>query len=323
MPEEAKHIVHRVVSDVKKTPRVKILRIWQLLTAIFIILLVASIATSGFRISRSKALSEGQISDKMEKFVNENLVQGQATATVKSVEELDGVYFLSLDVNGQSFESYATKDGRLFFPQAISVNEAHLPPAAETSVPALEVGDAPVKGNDDAPITIVEFSDFSCPFCGAASGKTESAVEYMKSRDSSWEAPIPKIIEEYVDTGKARLVFKYFPGHGAGEDAMKVAWCADEQGKFWEVHDVFFENQNLIEDAEKLKELAVEAGVDRAKLEECYESGRYDGGLASDTNEGRAAGVSGTPTFFINGKVVSGAQSFSVFRQMIEAELSG
>lgn len=130
MAEEAKHIVHGAVSDVKKTPRIKILRIWQLLTAIFAILLVASIATSGFRISRSNALSEGQISDKMEKFVNENLLQGQATATVKSIEELDGVYFLSLDVNGQSFETYATKDGSLFFPQAIktgvAVNEAGL-----------------------------------------------------------------------------------------------------------------------------------------------------------------------------------------------------
>ncbi len=327
MAEEAKHIVHGVSSDVKKTQRVKILRIWQFLTAISVILLVVSIATSGFRTSNSNALSEGQISDKIEKFVNENLLQGQATATVKNVKEINGIYLLSLDVNGQAFETYATKDGSLFFPQAIktsvAVNEAGQEDSSGKSPDLVEVGNAPIKGVGDAPVTIIEFSDLSCPYCAAAAGKNQDAIDYLKSKDASWEAPLPRIFEDYVETGKVRFAFKYFPGHGTGENAMKLALCADEQGRFWEVHDVFFENQNLVEDAGALKELAAGIGVDREELEACYESGKYDSRLVSDGNEGRAAGVSGTPTFFINGKVVSGAQSFSVFKQMIEAELSG
>ncbi len=308
---------------------VKVLRVWQFLTLAFAILFLVSMATSGFKLSGSGELSGEQVSKKTADFINGNLLQGQATALVKDVKEADGLYLLTIDIGGQPLESYVTKDGVLLFPQAINMGEAlkeESQAGSEEGIPAparLEVGEAPVKGREDAPVTVIEFSDFSCPFCGAASGKTASVVEYMKSREPSWEAPLPGIIEEYVETGKAKVVFKYFPGHGAGGEAMKLAWCADEQGMFWEVHDAFFENQGVIEDAEKLKEIAAEAGVDRAMLEECHESGRHDGRLASEADEGRAAGVSGTPAFFINGARVSGAQSFSVFKQMIEAELSG
>ncbi len=107
--------------------------------------------------------------------------------------------------------------------------------------------DDPVKGNKDAGVTIIVFSDPSCPFCAAAAGAPEM-VSYMQSRSPSWQPPVPGIMEEYVDTGKVKIVFKYFPGHGSGKTAMKALWCANEQGKFWELHDLVFANQAAISD---------------------------------------------------------------------------
>lgn len=112
--------------------------------------------------------------------------------------------------------------------------------------PALAADD-PVKGDKNAPVTIIVFSDPSCPFCAAAAGAPEM-VSYMQSRSPSWQPPVPGIMKEYVDTGKVKIAFKYFPGHGLGKTAMKVLWCANEQGKFWELHDLVFANQEAISD---------------------------------------------------------------------------
>ncbi len=188
----------------------------------------------------------------------------------------------------------------------------------------LEVGNAPVKGPKDAKVTVVLFSDPSCPFCGAAAGTAADVVAYMKQRSPTWEAPIPGIIKEYVDTGKARIVFKYYPGHGKGIDAMEMMWCANEQEKFWEMHDLLFANQKLMEagDVAGLKTVALGlSSLDKDKFETCVADDKYKAQYDADTQEGQAAGVEGTPAFFINGKLVSGAQPFSALKQAIEAEL--
>lgn len=191
----------------------------------------------------------------------------------------------------------------------------------------LEVGNAPTKGPNNAKVTIVVFSDPSCPFCGAAAGKNQQIIDYLKTRDSSWTPAIPGIIKDYVDTGKARIVFKFFPGHGAGADAMKIMWCANEQDKFWEIHDVMFANQDKMNppsDMDVLKQLAVSSGLDSAKLDSCLteNSAAYDTRMGQETQEGRAARVTGTPAFFINGKIIEGAVSYGVIKQVIDAELA-
>lgn len=188
----------------------------------------------------------------------------------------------------------------------------------------IELGSSPSRGSDDAPVTIVEFSDFSCPFCGGASGANLEVVNYLKSRDPSWEAPVPKIMETYVKTGKVKYVFKYFPGHGSGQQAHLVGRCLYEQNPegFWQYHDLVFAEQDNTNNEARMKELAVQSGADSAKLESCLESGKYDSSLTQETNEGRAAGVQGTPGFFVNGISVSGAQSFSAIQRVIESELS-
>lgn len=184
----------------------------------------------------------------------------------------------------------------------------------------------PVLGEANAPVTIVEFSDPSCPFCAAAHGDNEQLVATMKSRSASWTPAIPGIIDNYVKTGKARIVYKYFPGHGTGVEAMKLAWCANEQGKFWETMGLFFANQDNIQDVAKLKEYIAQTGVDMTQLESCYSSGKYNSKIDADTAQGRAIatklGSFGTPAFIINGEPVIGAVPFSDIQQVIDSKLA-
>src|SRR3989344_7581290 len=107
----------------------------------------------------------------------------------------------------------------------------------------LEIGNSPVLGNANAPVTIYEFSDFSCPYCAAAEGYNQPVISSLKARDSSWEAPFPKIVEEYVNTGKVKIVFKYSPGHGTGVPAHLIALALQEQNLFWKFHEEAFANQ--------------------------------------------------------------------------------
>jgi len=183
-----------------------------------------------------------------------------------------------------------------------------------------------VKGPVTAPVTIIVYSDPSCPYCAAAAGGSEM-VAYMQSRSAGYEAAVPGIIKNYVDKGKVRIVFRYYLGHGRGAEAMNIMLCANEQGKFWEVHDLFFNNQNLMNngnaaDVEGLKKLATDNGIDSGKLEACLSSNKYDAKLQNDMQLGKASGVSGTPAFAVNGKLVVGAQPFSALKAVIDAELS-
>jgi len=186
---------------------------------------------------------------------------------------------------------------------------------------SLEIGNSPVLGNSSANITIFEFSDFSCPFCAAANGYNEEAIAALKSRDSSWEAPMPKIISDYVETGKAKIVFKYSRGHGTGQNAQVIGWCLNEQNLFWEFHDLAFANQKDIMDSDKMKFLALGLGADATKLDECLSSNRYNSRLNEEDNYASSVGVSGTPTFFVNGKKIEGAVSYSEFKSLIDSEL--
>jgi protein-disulfide isomerase len=189
----------------------------------------------------------------------------------------------------------------------------------------VKVGNAPVKGSKSAKVDIVVFSDPSCPFCGGAAGMNKEVVDYLKSRSPSWTPSVPNIIKDYVDTGKARISFKYFPGHGKGIEAMEMMWCANEQGKFWEMHDVMFANQNLMEkgDVAGLKAAAeTVSGLDKTAFETCIAGDKYAAQYDADTQEGSQYGVQGTPAFFINGNLVEGAVPYSQIKTVIDKELN-
>ncbi|MFH1391267.1 MAG: DsbA family protein [Candidatus Diapherotrites archaeon] len=166
--------------------------------------------------------------------------------------------------------------------------------------------DDAVEGNADAPITIVEFSDFQCPFCSRFYTDT-----------------LGKLRENYVDTGKVKIIYRDFPlsFHPEATPAAEAAECAGDQGKFYEMHDKIFENQESIS-AASYKQWAADLGLNTEQFNSCVDDGTHAAEVRADFADGQAAGVSGTPTFFINGQKVVGAQPYSVFEQIIEAELA-
>jgi len=162
----------------------------------------------------------------------------------------------------------------------------------------------PSRGPEDAPITLVEFSDFECPFC----------VRVLPTLD--------QVEETYGD--QVRIVYRQFPLNAIHPNAQlsaEASLCADAQGKFWEMHDAIFEARGKA-DAEQLKTIAAGLGLDSEIFDGCLDSREFRDRVLEDMEAGRQAGVTGTPALFINGRFLSGAQPFSVVSRVIDDELT-
>ena len=170
---------------------------------------------------------------------------------------------------------------------------------------------APALGRADAPVTIVEFSDFQCPYC----------QRYFSST-------FPELKRDYIDTGKVRYVFLDYPLdqiHPQARGAAVAAHCAEEQGKFWAMHDLLFQNQTALQPVQ-LSQHARKLGLDGKAFDACLAAGRSGSRIAASMAEGVAAGVSGTPGFVIgktagnvvDGTLIVGAQPTEVFRKAID-----
>jgi protein-disulfide isomerase len=162
----------------------------------------------------------------------------------------------------------------------------------------------PSKGAENAPVTIVEFSDFQCPYC------------------QRQEEALHKILAEYP--GRVRLVFRDFPLdiHPNAQKAAQAAACADDQGKFWPMHDKLFENQGALE-ADKLKAYARQAGLDGKQFDTCLDKDATKERVEKSLMEGEHAGVDGTPALFVNGRLLSGATSYEDLKSAVDDELAG
>ena len=161
----------------------------------------------------------------------------------------------------------------------------------------------PVRGVASAPVTIIEFSDYQCPFCA----RVNPALEQVR--------------KTYGD--KVKIVFKDFPlpNHPQAPKAAEAAHCAGEQGTYWELHDHMFANQRAL-NVPELKQYAATLGLDAAKFNQCLDSGKHAGLVAAGTAQGERMGVNSTPTLYINGRPLIGAQPFEAFKQIIDEELS-
>jgi protein-disulfide isomerase len=160
------------------------------------------------------------------------------------------------------------------------------------------------RGPEGAPVVIVEFSDFGCPYC-------KTVVPTLK-----------QLTAQYPD--KIRWVFRDFPIanlHPAAPKAHQAARCAGAQGKFWEYHDVLFERSPR-QSPEELRQYAKDLLLDAAQFEQCLESNAQEAAVDADIQDGRRLGVSGTPMFFINGRALVGAQPLAAFQKVIESELA-
>ena len=174
---------------------------------------------------------------------------------------------------------------------------------ADTDIFKVPVGDSYSKGPKDALVTIVEFSDFQCPFCSRAN------------------PTLAKVTEEYGD--QVRIVFKHqpLPFHKDARLASKYALAAGEQGKFWEMHDKLFSNSKALKE-DQLKGYASDLGLDQGKIDAYLTSGAPEKAIQADQALARKIGANGTPTFFINGKQLVGAQPFPAFKSAIDSALS-
>jgi protein-disulfide isomerase len=167
----------------------------------------------------------------------------------------------------------------------------------------IATADSPSQGPTNAPIELVEFSDFQCPFCYRA------------------HPTVKQVLNTYGS--KVRFVYRNYPlpNHPNARPAAEAAQCANEQGQFWAYHDRLFADQNKLGDAD-LRASAVALGLDAPKFNACLDSHKYKPRVDADLQAGNEAGVNGTPAFFINGRMISGAQPYDEFKKVIDEELA-
>lgn len=200
---------------------------------------------------------------------------------------------------------------------AFGNRDGYAPPKTNTVVDYAD--DDPYLGSKDAPVTVVEFSDFQCPFCRRY-----------------WRDIIPRLKEEYINTGRVRFVYRDFPLsniHPGAEPAALAAECADDQGKFWEMHDkIFLEQDKRATRPDKMDTVSftevdlevwgAEIGLNADEYNRCRAERRYAAEVAKDLSDGSAAGVNGTPGTFVNDRFINGAVPYDQLRGAIEAELA-
>ena len=250
----------------------------------------------------------------------ENLVGQEVTAKAKPVtaEDVDRFYAAAKDrippnqpdIKAQIrtfLESQNQGQRRQEFVSALRADArvtVRLEPPPVTRQ-AVSIDGAPVRGEAAAPITLVEFSDFHCPFCRRV------------------KPTLARLLEQYA--GKIRLVYKDLPLdslHPQARRAAEAGRCAGEQGKFWEYHDLLIDRGNDASDG-TLTAVAAQAGLDGPAFNACLASGKFREAIQRDVAEAERLGISGTPAFFINGRALSGAQPFETFARIIDEELSG
>jgi protein-disulfide isomerase len=181
--------------------------------------------------------------------------------------------------------------------QRYKVNIALQPPKVDVSI-----DDDPILGAKDAPVTIVEFSDFQCPYCRRV------------------QPTLKRLMQAYE--GKVKLVFRDFPLrniHPQAQKAAEAAQCADDQDKFWPYHDKLFEQTAL--QIDDLKKYAEELGLDMDAFSACLASDKYAAEVEKDLQDGRQIGVNSTPSFYINGQPLSGAAAYENFQELVDAAL--
>ncbi|MEK6891326.1 MAG: thioredoxin domain-containing protein [Nanoarchaeota archaeon] len=289
---------------------------WMLSTVILgiiaIILLVMVLSNGSIG-----GVSQSKLKPQIESFVNTQLIQ-EGGATVTDIKTESGLYVATVSVDGEAVPLYFTKDGK-FINQGTPLtpingdgsatnpdDSGNIPTPGDTIVQA-SVDDDAVLGSPTAKVTIVEFSDFQCPFCEKFYSETFSQLK-----------------TNYIDTGKVKLVFRDFPLtqlHPMAQKSAEATECTRAKGgdtAFWKMHDKIFENQGSLS-IDNLKKWSKEIGYN---IDTCLDSGEKAAEVNKDAADGDSYGVTGTPSFFINGRVIEGAYPYASFQQVIDEELA-
>lgn len=258
------------------------------------------------KILNSQEVAEKTVSFLNEVFLNPKNLQGK----VRNTSRYGELYQIYVDIirNGEVADTqpvWVTRDGEIVIFDLMNMSEK--PAIPEPKRVSVSEDDDPYIGSENAPVVIIEFSDYQCPFCQRFYKQTEK-----------------RLLEEY--RGKIKLVYRDFPLeqiHPLALNASVAANCAGEQGKYWELHDLLFENVQEWSKTGNFTKYAMELGLDVDKFEACLSNKSMVDEVRKDLQDGLKAGVTGTPTFFINGIPVTGAQPYEVFKQIIDQELAG
>lgn len=263
----------------------------------------------------------------LQNMVSQRLLEAEASARGVTPEELVQAETRSIEVSDEDvrafYDRHAAQLGGASFEQAEPRIRQHLSQQAMSQsanallrslrqehdveilleAPRVEVAaEGPARGPEDAPVTIVEFSDYECPYCRRI------------------EPTLAQIVERYPE--QVRLVYRHFPIdsiHPRARAAAEAATCAHRQDRFWEYHEILFSNEDYGDEA--LRGYAEQAGLDLEAWETCREDPATKRAVQEDVDAGRAVGVTGTPAFFVNGRPLRGAVPLENFVQVIESEL--
>jgi len=236
-------------------------------------------------------------------YISKSLIYSLITGFVMFLVGGAAGFFLATSTYQQGVDDSVAAIGSALGGGAAPAAQAQAEP---TALPArlenVSIDDDPILGPEDAPVTIVEFSDFRCPYCKRWHDET-----------------MPEILDTYGD--QVRIIYRDFPVVG-GEAAAEASECADEQGAYWDYHYGLFADPQAYTDVDSFVSLAEDLNLDTEAFRACLEENRYQDEVTGDYNDARAYGVSGTPTFFINGVRLVGAQPFANFQAVIDEELN-
>lgn len=302
---------------VKKTSPTVLNRVrdnpWIVVTLVLGIVLVITLFMKGAGVTSASMVSEDEASQNVLDFLNSQVQDGEVE--LDSVTQENGMYKVTVNYNGQTIPLYVTLDGTHVASDLIALDGSGTPTTGTgTTVPAervtVETGTAPALGPATAPVTVVEFSDFQCPFC-----------------ERAYSDAVKQIKDQYIATGKVRFVYMNYPlsFHPEAMPAARAALCFREvkggsDTEYFKYHDKLFENQATLSET-NYKKWARELGATGSRFDTCFDSDKYTDEINAEMNYGSSLGVTGTPGFFINGIMLEGAQPFSAFKQIIDAEL--
>ena len=286
------------------------INIWLVTTIVLaIVLIVVLFSNSG--VSKGNEISAEEAGQKMVDFANS---QG-ATSSLIETSDNGALYEIVISIDGEQVPIYVTKDGESFtttlIPFDIGSGAVNSPDNTGNNIQISVDQSDPLLGNKEAQFIVFEYSDFECPFCGRA---YSDAIANLKS-------------SEEFQNGEVSLVYRHFPLNSIHPNAQKAAEaseCANRQGKFWEYHDILFENQQAL-DIDSLKSHASSLGLDQTKFDSCLDNAEAKEKVDEDLISATSNGGTGTPYFIIlnteNGKTatVSGAVPYDQIESAIEA----
>lgn len=309
---------------------------WIISTVVLAIVLIVVVFMKSGGSSVTGTVSQQAAEQNLLSFING---LGKGSAQIVSAQQSGALYQITVNYQNQTIPVYVTLDGQYLISQPVPLTGSAANAGTNSNTNANTGATAnsgqrvnitidpatPVTGNANAPVTVVEFADFSCPYCEAASGDNTQMVSYMQQSNPNWQPIVTNLIKDYVNTGKVRFAVKYAYGHTGGHAAQSVAWCLNDQSSslYWKFYPQAFAHASTdVENLTLMESVAQSLGANMAQLQSCISSGKYNDRFNTEQNEATAAGVQGTPAFFVNGKLIEGAVPYSQFKQAVDAELN-